>query len=404
MQEQPEQSIRIGDLLIRSGVVSPENLESALALSTKMRVPLGRVLDMHGYLSEYALACAIQIQSMIADRQVSMEGGIKALESVVRQDIDLETAIRQINRNTPRAVPENTITNRLGELLNAAGLITPAQLKQGLYNSLNTGLPLGMVLVQMNALSEDLLQAGLTAQRMIRDGALTRDEGLQALRAARLRSTSFEQSLIDHHFDASQVRTPFGAPELLVHGGIMTDKQLIAARELELLQESSLDSVLVECGLVSEVILSASQQLIAMIQEGLLSEEQAVHIIRRIKNSSTNEELAVILTDLEMLETEDEGIDLTELLMRAAFVSDKEVQIATPLSLATRTPLVKMLQDANLIDARIIECATLCKALIDARILELEQGIIALVYAIENETSFEETLRLFGWLPSMVAA
>lgn len=396
-------SVRIGELLIRSGVVTPENLESAVALANKMRVPLGRVLDMHGYLSEYALQCAIHIQSMIGDRELTLEQGIRALETVVKQDVDLETAIRHVQRSTQTVPQENVGSNKLGELLGAAGLVTPVQLRQALHHASNTGLPLGMVLTHTNAITEQLLNAGLTAQRMIRDGQLTRDEGLQALRAARLRSTTFEQSLIDHRFDAAAVKKSFAVPDLLVQAGLINDSQLLAARELELLEEKSLNEILLECGLTSDALLTAAAHLIGMIDEGMLADDQAIQIMRKLKHTTTGDEVAEVLSDLEILEPTDEGIDLTELLMRAAFVSDKEIQIATPLSLATRTPLIKMLMDANLIDHKIIENATICKALIDNRVLELEQGIIALVYAVENAVTMEETVRLFGWIPGQAA-
>jgi hypothetical protein len=405
MTDLPHQiALQIGELSIRGGLITAEHLEDAVRLSEKMNVPLPRVLAMNGHMSEEAVNAALVLRKRVDDNQMQLESAIKALVAVAQKGVELETAIRQLNPGMPKRSGEK-ITHTLAELMAAAGIVSPEQLNQGLYNSLNTGLPLGMVLVEMDLVSRLVLEWCLTGQRMVREETLKQDEVVQALRAARLRGTTFQQSLVDHRFPTTGLQRGFGIGELLVLASVITETQLLAAREIELQDEKSIDQVLLECGMASSLIIGASQQLLSMIKQGILFEDQAAIIVRKLRRASSPEEINVILNNLQLeVESQEAPIDLIDLLKAAGLVSQAEIETATQLALQQRVPLVKTLLDAHIVSEQIVQIAHQCKGFLDTHALDPEQAKIALSYSIEHDTPLIDTLNHFGWNRTFVTA
>jgi len=95
-EDAAELALRIGDLLLRSGAVTIEALEDAVGLSAKMRMPLGRVLGMHGHLNEAGMQAALSLQEMIEQKKITLDSAVKALEMVAVQGLDFNTALRKM--------------------------------------------------------------------------------------------------------------------------------------------------------------------------------------------------------------------------------------------------------------------------------------------------------------------
>ena len=394
-------ALRIGDLLLRSGVVTVEALEDSVGLAHKMRMPLGRVLGMHGHLNEEGMQAALQLQDMIDARKITLDSGVKALEMVALQGMEFNTALRKLAPGVEKA--QGRLTNKLGEVMRVAGIVNPRALEQGLMNSLNTGLPLGLVLVGMGAISNSMLHSSLLAQRLIRDNVLTREEIIQALRVARLRSITLKQSLQEQGLNESALKQTFGIGELFVLTGFMTEGQLLSAQELELVEDKPIEQVLLDCGYGTEITTTAAAQLLHMIREGTLFEDQAANILKRLRHATTTEEMAHVLSNLGDNEGADEHtVEMHELLRLAGLVSEDELKIATPMALQQRVTLVKTLFDAGILDQHMLEAAQDCKEALDSGIITIEQAVITLVYAMENQLAIEDTLIHFGWAPSVL--
>ena len=57
-----------------------------------------------------------------------------------------------------------------------------------------TGLPVGRVLVFRKYLANEVLLACLTAQKLVREGVINREQAVAGLKAVRLRQIGFEES------------------------------------------------------------------------------------------------------------------------------------------------------------------------------------------------------------------
>ncbi len=175
-----EKNIMIGDLLVRSGLISSGDLTEAMAVSRRLGMPMGRVLTMDGRISPDIFQLALEAQSIIRDGLVPPDVGIEALAVAARDRQPIHEALKRMDRH-PQAKGS---TNRLGELLVDADIISTDQLNAALKASVETGLPLGGTLVTQGIIHASLLPTVLRAQEQIRDGILPRDAAIEELKAA----------------------------------------------------------------------------------------------------------------------------------------------------------------------------------------------------------------------------
>ncbi|HEY9778051.1 MAG TPA: hypothetical protein V6C81_30085 [Planktothrix sp.] len=394
MSEASDMAMKIGDILMRSGLSTVEQLEEAVKVADKMQLSLKRVMEMNAWLSDRAFNAAVTLTERVTNKEIPLETALKVLDLISKQGLDIDSAIRQLSRGLSKE--DKSKGHKLGELMREAGMIQPPQLNQGLYHSLNARLPLGLVLVDTDVVSRSMLESALSAQTMIRDNVISHQQAVQALRAARLRHTTFEQSLIDHGFSAKVAHREFGVGELLALASVITETQLLAGREVALDSGRPIEEVLTRWGLASSIILQAAENLVGMIKEGALFEDQAAAMIRKLRRARTNEEAAQILNNFQE-ESEETVVDLLQLLQLCGLVAEEDIARATPIALQHRAPLIKVLIDGGLLQLRSVELANECKHYVDTSAIELDQGIIALLYAIEHEISMTESLDRFGW-------
>lgn len=393
------QTIQLGDLLVKAGLLPEEKLDEASRLALKMRLPIGRILTMHGHVSEAILAKAIEVQARIRDQAISIDLGIKALALVARENIDIDQAVEKL---TPKAKPLPVPTeNRLGEIIMAAGYVTPKQVQEAMVHAADTGLPLGMVLVSKGIITRSGLNSALGAQRLIRLGENERDKIIFALKEARLRAKSFSETLRKNAIDPSVLEQDFGVGELLVMAGVLSESQLLTAKEQEVVDGTPLEKAITNCGAASEPCVQTATQLLKMIKEGMLFENQAANILKKIQFVTSYDELNKVLASIDEIQ-EEMGeeiveVEIPEILKKAGLLSDKELQIATNLALSNRQPLLKTLIDAKLVSERNLTIANQCKVYLDHKLIQPNQATIAIVYALENNLSIDETLDSFGW-------
>jgi hypothetical protein len=398
-EETAAATVQIGDLLVRSGLIAPELLDEVNRLAFKMRLPIGRILTTHGHITDEAMAMAIEVQALIRDRALPIDQGVKALALATAEGLSLDEAIQKLTpQKKERIIPTH---NRLGEILLAAGFATPKQIEEGLIAVADTGLPLGMVLYARGIISRTGLNSALAAQKLIRNDVAERDKIIYVLKNARLRAISLRQSLSENNIDPDLAQDEFGVGELLVLSGAISESQLMTAKEIESVESKSIEQVIPELGFASAPCVQATVHILKMIREGVLFENQAAQIVKKIQFASSTQELNDALATLG--ENVDEDMDeqpvyeVTEILRRAGLVSDKELQIATALSLSNRNPLLKTLFDAKLVDKKVLDMAGQCKTYLDHNLIQPEQATIAITYALDNNLTIDETLDCFGW-------
>jgi hypothetical protein len=163
--------VLIGDLLVKSELVSLGQFADAMPISLKTGLPVGRVLVGSGFLTEPEFKAAVTAQSLVRENLLPMEMAINSLRLARQQRLTFDEALRQIGWRSEYY----EATNRLGDLIVDAGCMKASDLEGALDACFTSGLPLGRVLVLRGVCNEMLTYAALTAQVLLREGNITRE-------------------------------------------------------------------------------------------------------------------------------------------------------------------------------------------------------------------------------------
>jgi tetratricopeptide (TPR) repeat protein len=162
-QSPDEPETKLGDLLVESGLITKQQLQSALGQSEETGLPFGRLLVLGGTLTEQMMTAALNAQSALASKKTTREQAIKSLRSSVRRTGTNQTAPAE--RDFYQLPDRKSVL--LGELLVDAGSISKAQLNNAIEISINKGQSLGQVLQELKLISETVLKHTLEVQEMV---------------------------------------------------------------------------------------------------------------------------------------------------------------------------------------------------------------------------------------------
>ncbi len=155
-QAQGTSHIRIGELLMQAEILSSDFIRDALERFEQRGLPIGKVLVTSGYLTESELRQALEVQSLVNDGHLPLELGVTVLRVAHKEHISLNDAFQR----SGLVQPEDQETNRLGQLLVAAGIVTDRDLEEALQINIRTGLPLGHVFCFHGYVSQALFVHG----------------------------------------------------------------------------------------------------------------------------------------------------------------------------------------------------------------------------------------------------
>ncbi|MBY0550844.1 MAG: hypothetical protein K2W95_26435 [Candidatus Obscuribacterales bacterium] len=270
--------ILVGDLLVKSGVIDRSDLADALPISLKTGLPVGRILITSGNLKETTLQAALFAQSMVRDCLLTEDMAVQALRLLDKDGVSLDDALAKLGWKSDAY----ELTNRLGQLFLEADIITEEELVAGLEGFYTAGLPLARILVIQGVLHNEIAFAALSAQRLIRDGLITRDQAIEALRSANENSTSLEESLSVFGYLKLHPDNTIRLGELLVLAGLATEEELLENVERSLSYEEYIGETFVNSGRIAQSVLDSALELQRLATAGVLEPRQAAESLRRI--------------------------------------------------------------------------------------------------------------------------
>lgn len=257
------------------------DMADSIPISLKTGLPIGRVMVGSGALTDMGLQQALLAQSLVRDQLLSMDMAIQALKLVGARKMLLDTALKELGWKSESF----ELTNRLGQLLLDAGVLTTDQLTDALEAFYSAGLPLARILVLKGIISNMLAYAALQAQVLIRDGKITRDQALEAVRTASLRRGTIEESPDLHGYLRLQSTHTVRLGELLVMGSWVTEIELLSAVEKSLFNGMPVGEVLVANNQISQERLDNALELQQLVTGGSIDPVQAGQAMKRMKAS-----------------------------------------------------------------------------------------------------------------------
>lgn len=178
-----DETCKLGELLMAAGKVSAAQLKLASEETYSSGDPLGVYLVSKGILSESFIDAALELQIRVRDGMVTREQAIEALSQDPRKFLEMISPhLNELNSPSiqlPASGKPGVI--RLGELFVRAGILVQDDIAQALELALAHGHPIGEMLVARGFITNALLDAALSLQRMVKHEQLSTGEATACL-------------------------------------------------------------------------------------------------------------------------------------------------------------------------------------------------------------------------------
>ncbi len=388
-----KRSLKLGELLTRADILTSEQLIESIELAKQTGMPIGRMLVMSGAVSERVLLASVQLQSMFRDNLLDLDRAIVLLSMVNRADISLEEAMQKTGQTVSEAKP----TIRLGELLYEAGFIGHDEKDKFLNDALESGLPLGRIILLYGNISKEMLSAALTAQVLVRDGKVTREQAIKALKTTRRRRNKLEDSLKELGFYRQPIRPHTLLGELFINAGLVEEADVLSALEMALDQELPVGQAMIQKDLISRADLEIALSLQEMVINATLTAEQATEVLTKVSRKGFSPTAA--LTELAVTTASLEDTKSLWQLLTASGIIAKEAREAVFLrDNISLSELCHNLMSAELIDEFTLHNACRCQFLMRSGFLDLEKAIVVLNHCHTRRISTDDSLRELNWI------
>jgi hypothetical protein len=267
---------KLGELLLESQIISKDDLDHALAQCENIGLPLGRMLVLTSCLTEQMLSNALNAQVLLRDHKITRAQAIKGLQAAQKRQVPLESTLTE---SDDLQLPSSTNV-RLGEFLIDAGLIDNANLMNAVEIGLVQGKLIGLVLRQLNLLSEKDLDAALELQKMIAAGSLRRREATEMLAQIHTGKASLQDILKrkqdPYSLDDEPDKGELFMDQFLKIAGIITQNDIDKAIRLGTQDSDLFGKMLLSAGIMEEQMVEASLDAYALVSDDTLTMDQAM--------------------------------------------------------------------------------------------------------------------------------
>lgn len=382
---------------MRADLITRRGLTNCLNIASQSESPIGQVLSINGFVTEEELNAGLRVQALIRERLLPEGKGIQALSYVRTKKYSLDQALDELGWKSEYY----RFTRSLGDLLIDSGTLDAEKLEKGLSASQRSGLPLARVLVLQGALSEFVAYAALTAQTLLRDEKIARDQAVGALRLTKMHGDSLEDYL---EFGGLRKIRPdhiLRLGEFFVLAELVSELDLLSAVETGLAEAKPIGQILVESGLVGENVVEAALDLQDLIRANKICPNKAVDLLRRCDETGNSvvEELESFVAEIPAgNELPREDARLLELVHGLSFLSDSDFKKIVGQLKGSGMSAEQYLVEHKLISTSRLEAAKKCRVLLEGGVLTLEQSIFAVHMWLWSGGELEDVLREIGWL------
>lgn len=178
--------VRLGELLMLSGILTEANMLNVLEIGLTTPKPLGDILIETGQISKELLETALKLQGMISSGLIDIRAAAGALQemSITGKAVD------------PLACKVSEVEElRIGDLLKNAGLVDSEDIQEAITLGLQYPAMIGKMLLAAGSIDEGTLLAALRCQFLLRNQAISEDDAHEALLYAQRHRISLDDAL-----------------------------------------------------------------------------------------------------------------------------------------------------------------------------------------------------------------
>ncbi len=390
-------SARLGDLLVQAGILTPGQLQEVVRNSRSKKLQMGQVLVMSGLLTQKDLQIVLEAQSMLRDRMIDLNMAVQCIKVARKLGSNFSDALEDYDQ----AAAQRARTGKLGELFIEAGIISQEDLSEAMERSVNTGMPLGRMLVLNKVINAEVLQKGLDVQLRLRDEVVSREEALIELR----RIAGLSEELEPNKQPEEKKQPVVRLGELLVMAGILNETDVMDALEWGLANQQPIGNVLVSQELISKELLDAALFFQTAVREGKIDAMKACECLSEVFSTGVTmeEALADAVPTKPPVAPKEAPISYEQLITSARVVSEEDIDKAFDRENHTAAFIGKVLVLCGALDVPTLQSTLRCYQMIAKGYLSADDAIAALDYCLHHDPgapiSFEQALRDLQWTP-----
>lgn len=254
---QTSQIPNIQDLLFKSGIITQDQLARAMASSARTGESISKILVKNNIVTEETMRTAALAHGLIHENLISVDLATDVIFKSVVEEISLEEAFEKLG-----ITPDfHLVSARLSQILRESKVINEQDLDSAIEASLSSGLPLGRVLVIRNVVPEAIAYAALSAQMYIKEGKITSQKAIEALRLTVQKQLSLDSALKELGYMPTSRMEPFRLGELLVAADLVSEIDLLSAVEKRLGEDLPIGQILLRHNLITNGLLQKALKL-----------------------------------------------------------------------------------------------------------------------------------------------
>lgn len=378
---------KMGDMLIAADIISEKDLQTALQIANQTATPIGRVLMDLKHVTAKNIDDVAALQVLVLDESLNGATAIKALGRAHRQNVSIEDALRSLGW-TP---PEPKEDNELGLLLVESEVINNKVYEDAVSSARENEITVAQYLILRNLLSPSVVNGALQAIVMIAQEKISKKDACQILKKICTGGPSFWEALSEVGVDSRSVRAGrLSLGEVLTQGGFISESERVAAVERALSQKQMLGELLVQSGIITLQVLESALQVQEIARSGVVSETEAVEVLRTSDRSKVSIKEAM---ESRISESErDKAAAGLDLLISAGILRQTDVARAVEKGKQFGVDPLRGMVIAGIVDRCVFDATRQLIIAIEANEQTQNQAIMLLNYVDRSRCSLEEAI------------
>lgn len=168
--------IRLGELMLRAGVMSEADVLNAVELGLTYKVIIGQIMVEQGYVSPDVLNGAVELQTYVENGQINDQKAVETLSAILRDGGDVMSRLGDLQAQAQAA---GSIS--FEKLLTLARIVSSEQIEEAFSICRQTPEALSKILRLTGFIDESLHDSVIRCHQLMQTGGLSKDEALVAL-------------------------------------------------------------------------------------------------------------------------------------------------------------------------------------------------------------------------------
>lgn len=242
---------------------------------------------------------------------------------------------------------------RIGTLLISAGILRSDYMANALMVARQSGRKVGEVLVTSNLLTAEDLRVALDLQSLMKNGNITVEMGIKALKVARAKKLDARDALMELGFSSGKNISTIDLATILLEAKCLTREQIDQASWNAARNKLTIGRNLVLNGAVSPSILGYALNVLVLLRDKKVTIEHAIQTLTTAAQKKCSvEEVLQLQQPISA-----NHVRIGELLSTAGLLSESDAMTAVEKGLLNQLSMGQILLDTQMVSPLVLEAA-----------------------------------------------